>query len=313
MKKNFQIPATLSNKRLDQALASLLPDHSRTEIKNWIENDLVLVNGKLTKAKTKVRENDELIVTIAPKPPIAYEAQAIPLDIIYEDGSLLVINKPVGLIVHPGAGNRDQTLLNALLHYLPTLQELPRAGIVHRLDKDTSGLLIIAKTPVSLKSLQNQLKKRSLIREYQAIVQGLLISGGTVNVPIARHPHERTKMAVVDGGKEAITHYRILEKYKAHTRLTVRLETGRTHQIRVHMLYINHPIIGDQTYQGRPISTKQQSESLRQCLKEMKRQALHAYRLEVEHPVTTERLTFKAPLPDDILKLINQLREDLHD
>lgn len=310
MKKNFLIPLSLANKRLDQALAHLLSEYSRTEIKRWIDENIVFVNGKPSKAKSKVAEGDDITLTIPPKQPILFEAQEIPLNIIYEDESLLLINKPIGLIVHPGAGNKDQTLLNALLHHAPHLRELPRAGIIHRLDKDTSGILVVAKTNNALKSLQHQLKKRTLIRIYQAIVHGTMISGGTISAPIGRDRHERTKMAVIESGKEAITHYRILEKYKAHTRLKVQLETGRTHQIRVHMQYINHPIVGDQTYKGKKLSTKLLSESVKRALSALNRQALHAYSLEFIHPVTNKTLKFKAPLPADISQVIKALQED---
>lgn len=311
MKKNLIVPSSLANKRLDQVVANLLPDYSRTVIQTWIENNLILVNGQLAKTKTKVKENDDIEVDIQENPLLEWVAQDIPLNVIHEDDDILVINKPVGLVVHPGAGNSDQTLLNALLHHAPSLRQLPRAGILHRLDKDTSGILIIAKTASALKSLQHQLKKRTMGREYQAIVQGSLISGGTVDAPIGRHLMERKKMAVNEGGKPAVTHYRILEKYRAHTRLTVKLETGRTHQIRVHMLHIHHPVVGDKTYQMSAKLPKGMSDELKSALRLIKRQALHAYALEIVHPQTNESMRFEAPLPDDILLLIDALQKDL--
>lgn len=311
MKKNLLIPSSLANKRLDQAVANLLQEHSRTQIQAWIESNLILVNGQLAKAKTKVKENDQVEVDIQENPLLEWEAEDIPLDVIHEDDDILVINKPVGLVVHPGAGNPAHTLLNALLHHTPSLRQLPRAGILHRLDKDTSGVLIIAKTTSALKSLQHQLKKRTMGREYQAIVQGTLISGGTIDAPIGRHPNERIKMAIHPSGKPAVTHYRILEKYRAHTRLTVRLETGRTHQIRVHMLSIHHPIVGDKIYKASTKLPKKISSNLKNSLKQIKRQALHAYALEVVHPTSRETMRFEAPVPDDIVMLINDLKNDL--
>jgi 23S rRNA pseudouridine1911/1915/1917 synthase len=229
---------------------------------------------------------------------------------VHEDEALIIINKPVGMVVHPGAGNSNQTLLNALIHYAPQLKQLPRAGILHRLDKNTSGLLIIAKTPLALKNLSQQLKKRTLLREYQAIIYGKLISGGKVEAPIGRHPFQRKRMAVVDTGKPAITHYRIAEKYRAHTRLTVRLETGRTHQIRVHMAHIHHPIVGDTAYGGRVQLTKGMTPELIQQLRQYKHQALHAFALGFTHPVSQEWMRFECELPYDMQELIAALRND---
>lgn len=311
MKKNLIVPSTLASKRLDQALTSLLENYSRTQIQTWIESNLIRINGQLAKTKTKVKEGDSIDVDMPDAPQLDWEAQDIPLDVIHEDDDILVINKPVGLIVHPGAGNRDRTLLNAVLHHAPQSRLLPRAGILHRLDKNTSGLLIIAKTEAALKSLQHQLKKRTMGREYQAIVQGALISGSTIDAPISRHSMERTKMAVNHNGKPAVTHYRILEKYRAHTRLTIKLETGRTHQIRVHMLHIQHPVVGDPTYRASAKLAKKTSESLKSALLAMKRQALHAYALEIIHPTSKQPLRFEAPLPDDMLNLIDALKKDV--
>jgi 23S rRNA pseudouridine1911/1915/1917 synthase len=310
MKKNFTVPKELANTRLDQTVSILLPDYSRTELKSWIENNQILLNGQSVKPKVKVKEQDQIEIEIQEKPALEYPAQAIPLDIIYEDEAILVINKPAGLVVHPGAGNQDQTLLNALLHHAPSLRALPRAGILHRLDKNTTGLLIIAKTAEALQSLQRQLKKRTMGREYQAIVQGTIISGGTIDAPIGRHPYERTKMAVNENGKEAITHYRVLEKYRHHTRLTIKLETGRTHQIRVHLLHIHHPIVGDTTYSMRSKLRKNMGLHLKETIQTFKRQALHAYRLTIIHPKTQEPMQFDAPLPDDMQLLINALHND---
>lgn len=305
------IPEELADERLDTALAKLLPQFSRTQIKQWIDDGLVTQHAQPIKAKTRARAGDEIIVTPQLKPaPESWTAQPIPLNIVFEDDDVLVINKPAGLVVHPGAGNADSTLLNALLHYSPALKELPRAGILHRLDKDTSGLLIIAKNSAALKHLSLQLKNRTLSREYQAIVYGSMISGGMVDAPIDRHPLQRKRMAVVDTGKEAITHYRIMEKYRGLIRLKVKLETGRTHQIRVHLSHIRHPIAGDAVYGGRVQLVKGMSDELVNALRRFKRQALHAFAIGFTHPVSEEWLSFEADLPDDMKNFIEVLRED---
>lgn len=304
----IKIPIEYAHQRLDIALSQLLPDFSRTQIKIWIEDGLVRINNRPVKAKTKLKGGETLSVSIALKPQPIWQAQDIPLTIIYEDEEFMIINKPPGLVVHPGAGNKDMTLLNALLHHAPQLKLLPRAGIIHRLDKNTSGLLVIAKTPRALNHISHQLKKRQLVREYQAIVYGKMISGGSVNASIGRHPLERKRMAVVDTGKTAITHYRILAKYPAHTHLTLRLETGRTHQIRVHMAHIRHPIVGDHNYGGRVKLSKGMSTELIQTLRQFKRQALHAYALELTHPSTGKPMRFEAELPNDMLQLIEALK-----
>ncbi|TAK77505.1 MAG: 23S rRNA pseudouridine(1911/1915/1917) synthase RluD [Gammaproteobacteria bacterium] len=311
MTQTIIIPNFHAHERLDQVLAKLLPEYSRTQLQAWIEAGAVLVNGTPVKAKTKVKGGETVSIEAIAKPQPAWEAQAIPLAIVYEDESLLVINKPAGLVVHPGAGNADRTLLNALLHHAPALQTLPRAGILHRLDKDTSGLLVIAKTAAALKHLSHQLKKRTLLREYQAIISGRLISGGHIDAPIGRHPMQRKRMAVIETGKAAITHYRIAEKYRAHTRLTLRLETGRTHQIRVHLAHVRHSIVGDATYGWRLQLTKGMTPELIQLLRQFKRQALHAYALGLTHPVTGEWMRWEAPLPEDIMQLIHALKGDM--
>jgi 23S rRNA pseudouridine1911/1915/1917 synthase len=305
------IPEELADERLDMALAKLLPQFSRTQIKQWIDEGLVTHLAQPIKAKTRARAGDEISVTPHLKPaPEAWTAQPIPLNIVFEDDDVLVINKPAGLVVHPGAGNADSTLLNALLHYLPALKELPRAGILHRLDKDTSGLLIIAKNNAALKHLSLQLKNRTLSREYQTVAYGSMISGGMIDAPIDRHPLQRKRMAVVDTGKEAVTHYRIMEKYRGLTRLKVKLETGRTHQIRVHLSHIRHPIAGDVVYGGRVQLVKGMSDELVTALRRFKRQALHAFAIGFTHPVSEEWLSFEADLPDDMKNLIEILRAD---
>ena len=304
------IPEELANERLDQALAKLLPEYSRTQLKQWIESDQVTLNGVQVKAKTKVKHDDVITVQPVLRPEPTWQAQDIPLNIVHEDEAVIVINKPAGLVVHPGAGNADATLLNALLHHSPSLKLLPRAGILHRLDKDTSGLLIIAKTPSALKHLSQQLKARTLTREYQTIVYGELISGGKVDAPIDRHPIQRKRMAVVETGKPAITHYRIMEKYLGLTRLKVKLETGRTHQIRVHMSYIRHPIAGDVLYGGRVQLSKGMGNELITCLRQFKRQALHAFAVGFTHPLSDELVTYEVDPPHDMQELIAALQAD---
>jgi len=304
------IPDHLGGMRLDQALAKLLPDYSRTQIQAWVKNAEITLDGKPAKARHSVLGGETITLCAMLKPQPIWDAQAIALDIIYEDESLLVLNKPVGMVVHPAAGHMSNTLLNALLHHAPVLQQLPRAGILHRLDKDTSGLLVIAKTQAALMSLTKQLKARTITRIYQAIVFGVLTSGGCIDQPIGRHPVKRKSMTVIETGKSAITHYRVIERYRAHTRIKVQLETGRTHQIRVHMAYAEHPVLGDQTYGGRLQLPKGATPELVQKLRQFKRQALHAYELGLIHPVTQKSLTWQAPLPEDMCELIDILKRD---
>lgn len=306
----LSIPDEAVNERLDQALAKLLPDYSRSQIKNWIDTGNILLNGHPAKPKVKVKYGDQIQITTPQRSELTYRAQAIPLTIIHEDEAILIINKPPGLVVHPGAGNPENTLLNALLHHAPELTRLPRAGILHRLDKDTSGLLVIAKTEEALKNLSLQLKKKTMQREYQAIVTGRLISGGTVDAPIDRHPLQRKRMAVVETGKPAVTHYRVLQKFRGHTHLKLMLETGRTHQIRVHMAHVRHPIIGDPTYGTRMQLLKNTTPELIQLLRALKRQALHAFALGFTHPLTHEEVRFEIPLPNDMEILLAVLKQD---
>lgn len=311
--KIIHIPEDFNSRRLDQALAQLLPEYSRAQIQSWIKAGHVLLNNKPAKANVKLKGNEEISVTIQARPEASWEAQALPLDIIHEDDDVLVINKPVGLVVHPGSGVTNNTLLNALLHHAPVLKQLPRAGIIHRLDKNTSGLLVIAKSEQAFKSLTAQLKARTMSREYKAIVYGSMISGGTVDAPIDRNPLERKRMAVIENGRPAITHYRVAEKFRNHTLLSLKLETGRTHQIRVHMSHIRHPIVGDHTYGGRTRLSKGMHEELISLLREFKRQALHAFALGFTHPATHEPVTYKADLPEDMQILIKALRNDTHE
>lgn len=306
----FIIPESHANERLDQALAKLMPDFSRSQIQQAIDAGTILVNGKQAKAKTKMKGGETISFHIAIKPLSEWQAEDIPLHIVYEDEDIIVLNKQAGMVVHPGTGNSGRTMLNALLHHAKELELLPRAGILHRLDKDTSGLLVIAKNAAALKSLTHQLKKRTMSREYQAIIYGRLISGGKVDAPVGRHPTMRKKMAVTESGRTAITHYRVAEKFRAHTLLKLKLETGRTHQIRVHMMHIHHPIVGDVTYGGRVQLTKGMSPELIQTLRRYKRQALHAYALGFTHPRTGKECRFEIELPDDMKQLIQLLKAD---
>lgn len=304
------IPDTLSNQRLDVALSQLFPDYSRSQIQQWIKKGHVKVDNIVAeKPRQLVQSAQAITIQTVLSEAITCIAQEIPLSIIYEDDALLVINKPIGLIVHPGAGNPDKTLANALLHYLPELSVIPRAGIIHRLDKETSGLLVIAKTIKAHHALIKQMSAREIHREYRALVQGKMISGGTIDAPMSRHPTHRTKMAVVLDGKEAITHYRVLERFKEHTLLAIQLETGRTHQIRVHLAHINYPIVGDPLYgKKRQYNFSQLSEVAQTALKQFHHQALHAIKLSLIHPITKKPIEWEAEMPDDMQELIDVLR-----
>ncbi|OGT43887.1 MAG: RNA pseudouridine synthase [Gammaproteobacteria bacterium RIFCSPHIGHO2_12_FULL_40_19] len=307
-----QIPEALANQRLDVALSQIFPDYSRNQIQQWIRDGYVQLNGKvIQKPRHEVVAEQNVIITAEITEQTEWEAQEIPLDIIYEDDTVMIINKPVGLIVHPGAGNPDQTLVNALLHHEPALSLIPRAGVIHRLDKETSGLLVIAKTLAAHNALIKQMQAREIEREYRAIVHGTIISGGTIDLPLGRHPTQRTKMAVRESGKEAITHYRVLEHFREHTLLLVKLETGRTHQIRVHFAHYNYPIVGDPAYGKRgQYQYPELSEATQIALKSFTHQALHAHKLALIHPVTKKRMEWKAPLPDDMEHLLTCLRSD---
>ena len=308
---NIVVPENYAKKRLDQALAALLPQYSRSRIKIWIEKGMVSVdhNDKL-RPKDILAGGEQVYIKAELEKLIENEPEELPLIIAHEDDAVIVVNKPNGLVVHPAAGNRSHTLLNALLYYLPELSSMPRAGIVHRLDKNTSGLLVIAKTPAAHASLVKQLQQHDIVREYEAVVVGVLTGGGTVDAPIGRHPKKRTHMAVRENGKPAITHYRVIERFRAHAHIKLNLETGGTHQIRVHMASIRHPIVGDQTYNGRFAIPKGATETLIQELRLFKRQALHARKLTFAQPITNELITVQADLPEDFKHLLHILRED---
>lgn len=297
--------------RLDQTLAELFPEYSRSRLKTWIEADLVKLNDRITNIpREKVLGGEKIEITVEVEDETRFEPENIPLNIVYEDEDIIVINKPKDLVVHPGAGNPNGTVLNALLYHYPPIAEVPRAGIVHRLDKDTTGLMVVAKTIPAQTKLVRDLQKRKITREYEAVASGIMTKGGTVDQPMARHATKRTLMAVHPMGKPAITHYRIMENYRNCTRLRLRLETGRTHQIRVHMAHIAHPLLGDQTYGGRPRPPKNASEDFMEVLRNFKRQALHAVMLRLSHPITGEMMEWYAPLPDDFVELLNALKAD---
>ena len=297
--------------RLDQTLAELFPEYSRSRLKTWIEADLVKLNDRITNIpREKVLGGERIEIIVEVEDETRFEAENIPLNIVYEDDDIIVINKPKDLVVHPGAGNPNGTVLNALLYHYPPISEVPRAGIVHRLDKDTTGLMVVAKTIPAQTKLVRDLQKRKITREYEAVASGIMTKGGTVDQPMARHATKRTLMAVHPMGKTAVTHYRIMENYRNYTRLRLRLETGRTHQIRVHMAHIAHPLLGDQTYGGRPRPPKNASEDFMEVLRNFKRQALHAVMLRLAHPITGEMMEWYAPLPDDFVELLNALKAD---
>lgn len=299
------VPADLNFARFDQAASALFPEYSRSRLQSWIKGGQLTANHSSCRPRDKVHEGDVLTLQAELQPEGRFEAEAIALDIVYEDDDIIVINKPAGLVVHPGAGNPSGTLLNALLSHCPSIDSVPRAGIVHRLDRDTTGLMVVAKTLQAHADLVAQLQARDVHREYDAVVMGSMTGGGKVEEPMGRHPQQRTKMAVVQfGGKEAITHYRLQKRYRDHCHVRCFLETGRTHQIRVHMAHIRHPLVGDATYAGRPRLPKGASDALVNMLRSFPRQALHARKLELEHPISGDTMSWEVPLPDDMQALL---------
>ena len=307
---SLTIPTAQAGQRLDQALAALLPDYSRSRLKAWIESGEVRVDGAVLRPRDKVLGGEAVSIHASLPEETRAVAQEIPLVLVHEDKHVFVVDKPAGLVVHPGAGNPDNTLQNALLALDPKLASLPRAGIVHRLDKDTSGLLIVARTLPAHTALVRMLGERDVHREYEAICRGVMTAGGTIDAPIDRHPTERVRMAVREGGRDAVTHYRVIARFRANTHVRVQLETGRTHQIRVHLAHAGYPIVGDRVYGGRLTLPKGANEELRQALRGFPRQALHAARLQFDHPVTGKSLECASPLPADMRGLLDLLAAD---
>ncbi|EOX9047235.1 23S rRNA pseudouridine(1911/1915/1917) synthase RluD [Pseudomonas aeruginosa] len=305
-----EVPFELGGQRLDQIAAQLFPEHSRSRLAGWIKDGRLTVDGAVLRPRDIVHSGAQLVLEAEQEAQGEWLAQDIELEIVYEDEHILVIDKPAGLVVHPAAGHQDGTLLNALLYHVPDIANVPRAGIVHRLDKDTTGLMVVAKTLEAHTKLVAQLQARSVSRIYEAIVIGVITSGGTIDAPIGRHGVQRQKMAVVDAGKAAVSHYRVLERFRAHTHTRVKLETGRTHQIRVHMSHIGYPLVGDPVYGGRFRIPPVASQTLVQTLREFPRQALHARFLELDHPATGVRMKWESPLPEDFLWLLSLLRQD---
>ena len=303
------IPERMSGNRLDASLSEMLPDHSRSKISAWIKSGDALINQKFFKPKDKSCGNEIVYLTFNQKQTNDWIAEKIPLNVVYEDEDIIVINKQSGLVTHPGAGNWNGTLANALLYYDSDLSRLDRGGIVHRLDKNTSGLMVIARNEKSQKYLVEQLQSHLVEREYSAIVYGHMIAGGTVDEPIGRDPRDRVKQAVLTSGKEARTHYRAIDRFKSHTHVKAILETGRTHQIRVHLSYVGHSLIGDPMYGGRVRFPKKASEELKDALLNFKRQALHSKKLILTHPISGELMSWKAPLPDDMVGLLEVLKK----
>ncbi|MBC8493366.1 MAG: 23S rRNA pseudouridine(1911/1915/1917) synthase RluD [Candidatus Thioglobus sp.] len=303
---NIVIPDRLIGQRIDSALATMLPDYSRSKITAWVKSGKALLNDKTFKPKEKVLGGEVIALTLVKEKTNAWLGEDIAIDVVYEDDDIIVVNKPVGLVTHPGAGNWTGTLANALLYYDPSLANLDRAGIVHRLDKNTSGLMVVARSELAQKNLVEQLQTHAVSREYSAIVYGHMISGGTVDAPIGRDPKDRIRQAVLEEGegKEAVTHYRVIDRFAHHTHVKCILETGRTHQIRVHMSHIEHPLIADPMYGGKIRFPKKADEQLKDALKKFNRQALHAKKLTLSHPITGEEMSWKAPLPQDLQELL---------
>lgn len=307
---SLTIPPEMAGQRLDQVMAELLSDYSRTRIKSWIESGQILVDGAKLRPKDKVLGGERIQVDASLPQAVPVAPERIDLNIVYEDRHVRVIDKPAGLVVHPGAGNVAGTLQNALLYLDPSVAQLPRGGIVHRLDKDTTGLLVVARTLEAHSGLVRALEAREIEREYEAVCQGVMTGGGTVDAPIGRHPVDRLRQTVREDGREAVTHYRVLQRYRGHTHIRLQLETGRTHQIRVHMAHIHYPLVGDRLYGGRLLLPKGATPELIEALRGFKRQALHAARLAFEHPVSGQTIDVTAPLPADFQALLAALAAD---
>jgi 23S rRNA pseudouridine1911/1915/1917 synthase len=310
VERDQRVPLELAGSRIDQAIAIMFPEFSRSRLTTWIKSGGVLVDGQVVRPKDPVRGGEQVVLSAVVQASIEAEAEPIPLTILYEDGDVLVVDKPPGLVVHPGAGNSSGTLVNALLHFDPRLAALPRAGIVHRLDKETSGCLVVARTLQAHAAMVEQLAEREIHRQYEAVVCGTMVAGGTVDAPIDRHGSDRLKMTVSERGRPAVTHYRLRQRFRAHTHLQVQLETGRTHQIRVHMAHIRHPIVGDPLYGGGLRLPKGASEEFTIALRSFRRQALHAERLEFAHPISGEEIVAESPRPADLQALLDAMKAD---
>jgi len=307
---DFVVPVELSGLRFDHILTELMPEYSRSRLQQWIKQGQATVNGQTLKPKEKIKVNDLIEVKAELESQGDWLPEDIPLNIVFEDDEIIIINKPTNMVVHPAAGNYTGTLVNALLHHYPDIEAVPRAGIVHRLDKDTTGLMVVAKTLTAHAHIVEQLQSREMGREYEAVVIGAMTGGGTINEPIARSPKNRKKMAVNPFGKKAVTHYRILQRYPSHTHIRVKLETGRTHQIRVHMSHIKRPLVGDTNYGGRFKLPHAVNDEMKECLRNFSRQALHAKKLTLIHPATGEEMSWESELPNDLQHLLNVLDDN---
>ncbi|WP_066016628.1 23S rRNA pseudouridine(1911/1915/1917) synthase RluD [Endozoicomonas atrinae] len=310
IKQSVTVPDDQGGRRFDQVAAACFPEFSRARLQDWIRDGFLVVDGETRKPKEKLYGGEKLSLLVEVQPEGQWEPENIPLDVVYEDNDIIVINKPAGLVVHPAAGNYTGTLLNALLHHYPDNATLPRAGIVHRLDKDTTGLMVVARSLAAHTDLVAQLQDRTVHREYEAVVRGVMTGGGVVDAPIGRHPQNRLKMAVVRGGKPSVTHYRVVKRYKAHTHIRLNLQTGRTHQIRVHMSHQHFPLVGDDLYGGGLKLPKSCPAELEKVLRAFRRQALHARQLGLIHPVTGEYMEWEVPLTDDFQMLLDSLAEN---
>lgn len=304
------VPVELSGQRLDQALARMFPEYSRSRLKSWLLQGFITVDERAMRPRDPVVGGESVLLQSQPEISVKSEPEALDLDIIFEDEDCLVVNKPVGLVVHPGAGNPRGTLMNGLLHHAPGLDQLPRAGIIHRLDKDTSGLLLVAKTLQAQTALTRELAEREIARHYLAVCAGVLTGGGSINEPIGRHPVDRLKMSVQRDGRPAVTHYRVIRRFAAHTYVSVQLETGRTHQIRVHFAHRRHALVGDQTYGGRLAIPAGASDRLRDTLRKFRHQALHAEKLAFTHPRSGQNIELQVTPPADFTELLSALTED---
>jgi 23S rRNA pseudouridine1911/1915/1917 synthase len=308
--RELRLAPQAAGRRLDQALADALPEFSRSRLKRWIDAGMLRVDGQVPRPRDVVAGGEHVVLDAPDEDLVAPAAEAIPLAIAYEDADVIVIDKPAGLVVHPGAGNPGGTLQNALLAHDRSLAKLPRAGIVHRLDKDTTGLLVVARSETARAALTAALAERGIHREYQAVCVGVMTAGGTVDAPVDRHPADRRRMAVRSGGREAVTHYRVIERFRRHTFVRVTLETGRTHQIRLHLAHAGYPLVGDPVYGRRLVIPRGATPALADMLRGFRRQALHAAKLAFPHPRTGQTVDVAAKLPADMRALVAALKRD---